>query len=170
MIEELIVRDEFGRFGLGNSAATLRKGSKLKITHTMRADALRELAAAGREGNPLLGMWDLARNPSTHERTRAWLYAALCKQLWGEKMELTGEDGAALSANVDMVRALAKLPGMRRMMEQVQALAVEIVETTSEEIPIPEPAESRRISDAFSYVPGAAEPTQRVEELPSSFR
>lgn len=165
MSEELIIRDDQGRFALGNSAATLRKGSRLKITHTMRADALRELAAAGREGNPLLGMWDLARDPNTHERTRAWLYSALCKQLWGEKVELTGEDGAALSANVEVVKALTILPGMRRMMEQVQELAAEIVETTSDELPTGGQMESRHMPDALGRLQGVVDSTHRVEEL-----
>ncbi len=46
-------------------------------------------------------------------------------------VEVTGPDGAPLSANVDVVKALSVLPEVRRMMEEVQKRAVEL--TTDEE-------------------------------------
>lgn len=50
-----------------------------------------------------------------------------------QSIEVTGEDGAPLSASVDIVKTLSEIPGMRRMMEQVQAEATRIIEATPDE-------------------------------------
>jgi CTP:molybdopterin cytidylyltransferase MocA len=57
-------------------------------------------------------------------------------------VEVTGEDGAPLAANIDVVKSLSKLPGMRRMMEQVQTEASRIIEQPAEVIEmVPDDAE-----------------------------
>jgi hypothetical protein len=59
-------------------------------------------------------------------------------------IEVTGEDGAPLAANVDVVKQLSRLPGMRRMMEHVQTEASRIIEQPEEVVEmvpdgVPEP-------------------------------
>src|SRR5271170_4452557 len=88
-------RDSLGRFGPGNNAAVLRAGKRARVTDTMRALALREISDAGADGNPLLILWNLARD-SKNERVRAWCARETCRQLWGDKLTFDASDGSEI--------------------------------------------------------------------------
>ena len=79
-------------------------------------------------------------------------------------VEVTGEDGAPLAANIDVVKSLSKLPGMRRMMEQVQTEASRIIEQPAEVIEmVPDDAEK---AQAALLEGGTGEtPTEPLETL-----
>lgn len=99
MVDEQIAvrdaRDELGRFGPGNNAAVLRAGKRNRVSDTMRSAAVRAISEAGADGNPLLILWNLARD-SKNERVRAWCARECCRQLWGDKLTFDAADGSEI--------------------------------------------------------------------------
>ncbi len=101
-----IARDEAGRFAAGNRASVLRAGRRQHASDTMKSEALREIAAAGPAANPLLILWNLARE-SKNERVKAWCARETCRQLWGDRISFgSGDDAEVDEETVKQTRVL----------------------------------------------------------------